>query len=133
MMMTLIVRSSCHLAWGSYDYCFDEKNEITRVKWKDNKCVTTATNCDYIEPLIQVSRHQRSLEEKSQILQPDTVHQVIDMPIINKYILFNLTNYEKKCIKDIGRYIAVAYLKRGTNSKKDIERPLMMSSRSNTT
>ncbi|GFY00253.1 piggyBac transposable element-derived protein 2 [Trichonephila clavipes] len=150
-------------ARGSYDYYFDEKNEITIVKWKDNKCVTTATNCDYIEPLIQVSRHQKGLKEKSQILQPTTVHQykknmggvnqhdcflekhtiqilgkdgtgqsllVTDMAIVNTYILFNLTNCEKKSIKDIRRYITVAYLKRRTNSKKGIRRPLMMSSRS---
>ncbi|GFU26996.1 uncharacterized protein TNCV_1151591 [Trichonephila clavipes] len=53
------------------------------------------------------------------------------MAIVNTYILFNLTNCEKKSIKDIRRYITVAYLKRGTNSKKGIRRPLMMSSRSN--
>ncbi|PRD26263.1 UNVERIFIED_CONTAM: PiggyBac transposable element-derived protein 2 [Trichonephila clavipes] len=128
--MALIVRSSCHLARGSYDYCFNEKNEITIVKWKDNKCVTTATNCDYIEHLIHVSRHQKGLKEKSQIFQSNTVHQynkniggvdqhdcllekhpiqilgikwywpiftrIIDMAIVNTYILFNLTNCEKK-------------------------------------
>lgn len=150
---------------GTYDYCFDEKNEITIVKWKDNKCVTAATNFDYKEPLNQVSRHQKGLKEKSKILQPSTIAQynknmggvdqhdwllekhtiqirakkwywpiftrVIDMAVVNTYILFNLTNCEKKSIKDIRRYIAVAYLKRGTNSKKSIGRPLMMSSRRN--
>ncbi|KFM60542.1 PiggyBac transposable element-derived protein 3, partial [Stegodyphus mimosarum] len=50
---------------GTYDYCFDKRNEIIIVKWKDNKCVTTATNFDYIEPLTQLSRHQKGLKEKS--------------------------------------------------------------------
>ncbi|GFV46621.1 piggyBac transposable element-derived protein 2 [Trichonephila clavipes] len=59
------------------------------------------------------------------------VNRVIVMAVVNTYILFNLTNCEKKSIKDIRRYIAFAYLKRGTNSKKAIGRRLMMSSRSN--
>ncbi|PRD31853.1 UNVERIFIED_CONTAM: PiggyBac transposable element-derived protein 3 [Trichonephila clavipes] len=130
MVMDLIVWTSCHLARGSYDYCFDEKNKITIVKRKDNKCVTTATNCDYIDLLFQVSKHQKGLKEKSQILQPNTVHQynknmggvdqhdcllekhtiqvlgkkwywtiftrVIDMAIVNTYILFNFKKMRKE-------------------------------------
>ncbi|PRD18173.1 UNVERIFIED_CONTAM: hypothetical protein NCL1_61647 [Trichonephila clavipes] len=73
----------------------------------------STTNCDNIEPLIQVLRHQKVLKEKSQILQPNTVHQ-----------------YNKN-MGGVDQYITVAYLKRGTNSKKGIGRPLMTSSRSN--
>ncbi|GFX64421.1 hypothetical protein TNCV_4043131 [Trichonephila clavipes] len=36
--------SSCHLARGSCDYCFDEKNEITIVKWKGNKTATAGSD-----------------------------------------------------------------------------------------
>ncbi|PRD27591.1 UNVERIFIED_CONTAM: hypothetical protein NCL1_34937 [Trichonephila clavipes] len=46
------------------------------------------------------------------------------------YSVFNLTNCEKESIND-RRYITIVYLKRGANSKKGIERTLMMSSRSN--
>ncbi|GFR17770.1 piggyBac transposable element-derived protein 2 [Trichonephila clavata] len=67
----ILERKNC----ASHDYCFDKKNEITIVKWKDNKCVTIVTNFDYKEPLIQVSRHQKGLKEKSQILQSNTNHQ----------------------------------------------------------
>ncbi|GFY08914.1 uncharacterized protein TNCV_4661061 [Trichonephila clavipes] len=53
----------------------DINDDDPNIKWKDNKRVTTATNFDYIEPLIQVSRHQKYLKEKFQILQPNTIHQ----------------------------------------------------------
>ncbi|GFT94393.1 transposable element Tcb1 transposase [Trichonephila clavipes] len=42
---------------------------------KDQLPSSTTTNFDYIELLIKVSRHQKGLKEKSQILQPNTIHQ----------------------------------------------------------
>ena len=39
---------------GTYDYRFDDKNEILIVKWVDNKCVTIGTNYDKVEPSCKV-------------------------------------------------------------------------------
>nr|GFT18541.1 hypothetical protein NPIL_348141 [Nephila pilipes]GFU12799.1 hypothetical protein NPIL_691441 [Nephila pilipes] len=44
---------------GSHDFYFDVKNEITAVKWNDNKCITLVTNFDIIEPLTSVSRREK--------------------------------------------------------------------------
>ncbi|GFT11533.1 hypothetical protein NPIL_117851 [Nephila pilipes] len=52
---------------GSHDFYFDVKNEITAVKWNDNKCVTLATNFDIIEPLTSVSRREKGKAEKNKI------------------------------------------------------------------
>lgn len=72
----------------TYGYFFDEKNEITIVKWKENKCVTIETNFDYIEPLTEVSRHEKGLKEKSQILQPST-------PSITEILVVSAAQYNK--------------------------------------
>ena len=41
---------------GTYEYHFDDKNEILIVKWVENKCVTIGTNYDKVEPSCNV-RH----------------------------------------------------------------------------
>ena len=40
----------------TYDFQFDEKNEITIVRWKDNKSVAVATNFDNIECASKVQK-----------------------------------------------------------------------------
>lgn len=55
---------------GTFDFRFDTNGEILVVKWNDNKCVTAATNFDYIEPLFQASRWDRKARAKRAIPQP---------------------------------------------------------------
>lgn len=43
------------------------------MKWKDNKCVSLATNYDTIQPLSEVQRWIRSSGERSDVLQPRVV------------------------------------------------------------
>ena len=54
---------------GVYNFRFDEKNEITVVRWKDNKNVTVAMNFDSIEC---ISKVQRWSSEKRKSDNPTT-------------------------------------------------------------
>ncbi|KAI4471911.1 transposase is4 [Holotrichia oblita] len=58
---------------GTYDWRYDKDNKITILKWKDNKCVSLATNYDTIEPLCEVQRWIRSRGERTGIPQPRIV------------------------------------------------------------
>lgn len=60
---------------GSYDYQFDEENEICIVKWNDNKCVSVATNFDTIEPLATVQRWSR--EKKRGLVYNNPISSII--------------------------------------------------------
>ncbi|KFM60345.1 PiggyBac transposable element-derived protein 2, partial [Stegodyphus mimosarum] len=58
---------------GFYDSKFDTTNEILVVKWKDNKCVSLATNFDTIMPLSSVQRWSVEKKEKVKVNQPHAI------------------------------------------------------------
>ena len=60
--------------WGSYDYRFDDKNEILIVKWVDQKCVTIGTNYDKIEPTCNVQRWSKGVKQKASVVQPEVLN-----------------------------------------------------------
>ena len=49
----LMKKESC----GTYDYRFNEENNIFAVVWKDNNVMKALSNHQRIEPIQQVSRH----------------------------------------------------------------------------
>ncbi|XP_065653081.1 piggyBac transposable element-derived protein 2-like [Hydra vulgaris] len=53
---------------GAFDYCFDVKNQIFGVVWKDNNCVKMLSNHQALQPLQKVSRWSRT--EKKQVKIP---------------------------------------------------------------
>lgn len=50
--------------------------------------------------------------------------RIVDMAVVNTYVLFNTVSREAKSIKDIRRYIATSYLKIGQNARRSIGRPV---------
>lgn len=142
---------------GAYQFVFDSNNEITIVKWKDNACVTIATNYDFVEPHLLVSRRAKG-GQSNKIKQPLVVSKynqhmggvdhhdwllekhkieirgkkwywpifvrVLEMAIVNSFIIYNKVNEEKLPIKEIRRSIALTYLKLGINQRKSVGRPL---------
>ncbi|XP_035206798.1 piggyBac transposable element-derived protein 3-like [Stegodyphus dumicola] len=58
---------------GFYDSKFDTTNKILVVKWKDNKCVSLATNFDTIMPLSSVQRWSVEKKEKVKVNQPHAI------------------------------------------------------------
>lgn len=59
---------------GSYDYQFDEKNEILMVKWNDNKCVSLGSNFDTVEPLASAQRWNKAKMARAPIPQPRIIY-----------------------------------------------------------
>ena len=59
---------------GTYDIRFDEKNETTIVRWKDNKSLAVATNFDSIECTSKLQRWSLEKRERVTILQPNLIN-----------------------------------------------------------
>lgn len=135
---------------GTFDHRFDSNGEILILKWNDNKCVSIATNHDYIEPLSQAPRWDRKAKEKKNIPQPRVLKnynthmggvdqhdwdvgkyavqirakkwywvlftRMIDMAVVNAWILYRIVNSADMSLLNFRRAIAVAYMKLGVKS-----------------
>ncbi|GFT83808.1 hypothetical protein NPIL_598971 [Nephila pilipes] len=64
--------------------------------------------------------------DDSETLDPsvrDLICPIIYMAVVNTCVIYNMVNAEKKSIKEIRRYIVIAYLKKGNTVQKQIGRP----------
>ena len=55
---------------GTYDYRFDNLNEVLLVTWKDNNCVKIMTNHGTLNHISEVRRWSRSEKKEVYVPQP---------------------------------------------------------------
>lgn len=58
---------------GTYDYRFDENNDIFAVTWKDNNIVKVLSNHQGLEPIHHVSRYSRTDKKPATVPQPKCI------------------------------------------------------------
>jgi len=58
---------------GTYDFSFDNDQQILLVRWNDNSVVTVATNNGMIEPLAGAKRYNRKEKKTVLIPQPKVI------------------------------------------------------------
>ncbi|KAF2351949.1 PiggyBac transposable element-derived protein, partial [Trinorchestia longiramus] len=59
---------------GSFDFRFEEAEEILILKWNDNSSVMVGTNFDSVEPLSNVSRWLPGERRKGAVKRPQVVN-----------------------------------------------------------
>lgn len=62
-------------ARGTYEYAYDENNEICVVRWNDNSVVTVASNSFGPEPIKKAKRYNRKKKQEEVVPQPNIVYQ----------------------------------------------------------
>ncbi|XP_035209878.1 piggyBac transposable element-derived protein 3-like [Stegodyphus dumicola] len=59
---------------GTSDFAFDEKFEISLLRWNDSSTVTVATNFSTLEPFFDLKRRVRGRKDKVNVKMPNLIN-----------------------------------------------------------